>query len=168
MEITRRNSPRFVTGSDPSGQLPASNDADRVAIERNAVDRIYLRKGLSMTDTTMSRRTIIGGTAALAIPTAGNAALAEGSDKAVLGRRDGRWLSEPKRWNVDATGDLSVVTDKGTDFWREPTTASPATAVISLALRHRTPLPPSCAFAEHIASSTIRPVSWCASMSAAG
>ena len=37
----------------------------------------------------------------------------------VLGRNDGRWLNEPRSWSVDAAGDLSVVTDKATDFWRE-------------------------------------------------
>lgn len=37
----------------------------------------------------------------------------------VLGRSDGRWLNEPRSWSVDAAGDLLVVTDKATDFWRE-------------------------------------------------
>lgn len=36
-----------------------------------------------------------------------------------LGRADGRWLNEPDNWQVDTAGDLLIVTDKGTDFWRE-------------------------------------------------
>lgn len=36
-----------------------------------------------------------------------------------LGRSDGHWLNEPRQWSVSAAGDLSVVTDKGSDFWRE-------------------------------------------------
>lgn len=76
-----------------------------------------------MADPIVSRRTLIGGAAALAMPIAvGAAPLAAKSGKvgkAVLGRGDGRWVNEPKSWSVDAAGDLSVVTDKGSDFWRE-------------------------------------------------
>jgi regulation of enolase protein 1 (concanavalin A-like superfamily) len=75
---------------------------------------------MMMADTIVSRRTLIGGAAALAIPAAAGAApQAANTGKTVLGRRDGRWVNEPKTWSVDAGGDLSVVTDKGTDFWRE-------------------------------------------------
>lgn len=36
----------------------------------------------------------------------------------ILRRRDGVWLNEPERWTAE--GDrLQIVTDKGTDFWRE-------------------------------------------------
>jgi len=35
-----------------------------------------------------------------------------------LGRSDGVWLNEPERWTAE--GDrLEIVTDKGSDFWRE-------------------------------------------------
>jgi regulation of enolase protein 1 (concanavalin A-like superfamily) len=44
---------------------------------------------------------------------------AQGVGKSVLGRRDGRWLNEPRQWSVDPAGELSMITDKGTDFWRE-------------------------------------------------
>lgn len=37
----------------------------------------------------------------------------------ILGRRDGSWLNEPRSWSADAAGDLSLVTDPATDFWRE-------------------------------------------------
>ena len=68
----------------------------------------------------MSRRTVIGGAAALTLPAAANAiAPGKGTNKPVLGRNDGRWLNEPKSWTVDAAGDLTMVTDKGSDFWRE-------------------------------------------------
>lgn len=71
-----------------------------------------------MIEDTVTRRTILGGAAALAVASS-SPALAQGTGKRVLGRRDGRWLNEPKNWNVDAAGDLSIVIDKGTDFWRE-------------------------------------------------
>lgn len=36
----------------------------------------------------------------------------------ILRRSDGVWLNEPERWTAE--GDrLQIVTDKGTDFWRE-------------------------------------------------
>ncbi len=41
-----------------------------------------------------------------------------GNVHAILGRSDGRWLNEPKSWRADEQGDLLVVTDEGTDFWR--------------------------------------------------
>ncbi|WP_217649148.1 DUF1349 domain-containing protein [Sphingomonas sp. OK281] len=41
------------------------------------------------------------------------------SGKVILGRSDGRWLNEPKGWTVESNGDLQIVTDHGTDFWRE-------------------------------------------------
>jgi regulation of enolase protein 1 (concanavalin A-like superfamily) len=72
-----------------------------------------------MLDDSMTRRTILGGAAALAVTTSGSGALAQASGASVLGRRDGRWLNEPKRWSTDPAGDLALVTDKGTDFWRE-------------------------------------------------
>lgn len=72
-----------------------------------------------MTDDSMTRRTILGGGAALVVATSDSGALAQATAKPVLGRRDGRWLNEPKTWSVDSAGDLSLVTDKGSDFWRE-------------------------------------------------
>lgn len=73
-----------------------------------------------MADPIMSRRFVIGGAAALAVPVmAGAVPLAGNATNVILGRRDGRWLNEPKSWHVDPAGDLSVVTDKGSDFWRE-------------------------------------------------
>lgn len=72
-----------------------------------------------MIDDSMTRRTILGGAAALAVAASGSGALAQATGKPVLGRRDGRWLNEPKRWSVDPAGDLALVTDKGSDFWRE-------------------------------------------------
>lgn len=67
----------------------------------------------------MTRRTIIGGAAALAVAGSGGSASAQEMGKTLLNRRDGRWLNEPRSWTVDPAGDLSIVTDKGTDFWRE-------------------------------------------------
>ncbi|WP_179506192.1 MULTISPECIES: DUF1349 domain-containing protein [unclassified Sphingomonas] len=72
-----------------------------------------------MLDDSMTRRTILGGAAALAVTASGSGALGQASEASVLGRRDGRWLNEPKRWSTDPAGDLGLVTDKGTDFWRE-------------------------------------------------
>ena len=73
-----------------------------------------------MADPIISRRTVVAGVAALTAPTIARAAPpADTTSKIVLGRRDGRWLNEPKRWSVDAAGDLSVTTEKGSDFWRE-------------------------------------------------
>jgi regulation of enolase protein 1 (concanavalin A-like superfamily) len=72
-----------------------------------------------MSDDLITRRTILGGAAALAVSASGSGALAQSTGKAVLGRRDGRWLNTPKTWSVDPAGDLSLVTDKGSDFWRE-------------------------------------------------
>ena len=37
----------------------------------------------------------------------------------LLGHPDGRWLNAPKRWDAAPAGELSLVTDAGTDFWRE-------------------------------------------------
>lgn len=71
-----------------------------------------------MADTSMSRRSIIGGAAALALPGTAGTALAATATSA-FGRHDGRWLNEPQSWQVDAAGDLSLVTGKGSDFWRE-------------------------------------------------
>lgn len=35
-----------------------------------------------------------------------------------FGRHDGVWLNEPERWTTDGNG-LTIITDRGTDFWRE-------------------------------------------------
>lgn len=68
----------------------------------------------------MSRRTIIAGAATLTVPAiAPTDAPADTIHTMALGRRDGRWLNEPQQWSVDAAGDLSIVTGKGSDFWRE-------------------------------------------------
>jgi regulation of enolase protein 1 (concanavalin A-like superfamily) len=67
----------------------------------------------------MSRRTVIGGAAALAVAGNAGAAAAQGAAVAALGRRDGRWLNRPGKWAAEDDGALTVVTDKGSDFWRE-------------------------------------------------
>ncbi|MET3709588.1 regulation of enolase protein 1 (concanavalin A-like superfamily) [Sphingomonas trueperi] len=67
----------------------------------------------------LSRRTILGSAVALSVPGVAGAALTPAADEAVLGRKDGRWLNAPKRWHADAGEDLTLVTDRGTDFWRE-------------------------------------------------
>jgi regulation of enolase protein 1 (concanavalin A-like superfamily) len=67
----------------------------------------------------VSRRTVIGGAAAVAIARNVGVATAQGSGVAALGRHDGRWLNAPKFSKVASSGDLTLVTDKGSDFWRE-------------------------------------------------
>jgi regulation of enolase protein 1 (concanavalin A-like superfamily) len=85
---------------------------------RTFVKRLFdLSKGMEHAFADMSQHTIIGGAEASATPGVATRALEAGSG--ILGRRDGRWLNEPRDWSVDPSGDLSVVTDKGTDFWRE-------------------------------------------------
>ena len=69
-------------------------------------------------DDSMSRRNVLTGAAALAIPAIEGTAMAKTSAHSILGRSDGRWLNEPKSWSVDEHGELSVATDEGTDFWR--------------------------------------------------
>jgi len=75
--------------------------------------------GSSMTEEWVSRRTMIGGAAALAVAGSAGVAMAQRSGTSALGRRDGRWLNAPKAWKVAPSGDLTLVTDKGSDFWRE-------------------------------------------------
>ena len=72
-----------------------------------------------MSEDLVNRRTILGGAAALVAASTAGTARAQRAGKPALGRRDGRWLNEPRVWSVDPAGDLSMVTDKGTDFWRE-------------------------------------------------
>lgn len=72
-----------------------------------------------MLEDSITRRTILGGAAALAVTGSGSGALAQSAGKSVLGRSDGQWLNAPKTWSVDRTGDLTLVTDKDSDFWRE-------------------------------------------------
>ncbi len=72
-----------------------------------------------MTEDRVSRRAVIGGAAALTIAGSTGIATAQGSAISALGRRDGRWLNAPKVWKVTPGGDLKVVTDKGSDFWRD-------------------------------------------------
>lgn len=72
-----------------------------------------------MSEDLVNRRTILGGAAALVAASTAGTAQAQRAGKSALGRRDGRWLNEPRVWSVDPAGDLSMVTDKGTDFWRE-------------------------------------------------
>ncbi len=69
-----------------------------------------------MPEATTSRRTIIGGVAALTLPSAVHG---EAKAHVVLGRRDGAWLNGPGRWSANDAGDLTLVTDRATDFWRE-------------------------------------------------
>ena len=72
-----------------------------------------------MSEDLVNRRTILGGAAALVAASTAGTAQAQRAGKSALGRRDGRWLNEPRVWSVDPAGDLSMITDKGTDFWRE-------------------------------------------------
>ena len=72
-----------------------------------------------MSEDLVNRRTILGGAAALVAASTAGTAQAQRAGKPALGRHDGRWLNEPRVWSVDPAGDLSMVTDKGTDFWRE-------------------------------------------------
>jgi uncharacterized protein len=72
-----------------------------------------------MSEDGVNRRAMLGGAAALVAAGSAGAAQAQGAAKSVLGRRDGRWLNEPRNWSVDPAGELSMVTDKATDFWRE-------------------------------------------------
>jgi regulation of enolase protein 1 (concanavalin A-like superfamily) len=72
-----------------------------------------------MSEELVSRRTIMGGAVALAVGSSASSAEAQREAETVLRRRDGRWLNEPKTWSADSAGDLSMVTDKSTDFWRE-------------------------------------------------
>ena len=37
----------------------------------------------------------------------------------VLGRPDGRWVNAPGRWSAAPEGELSLISEAGTDFWRE-------------------------------------------------
>ena len=80
----------------------------------------------------LSRRTVLGGAAALALPATGGAApgpaaagkAMEGptegaTGRAILGRRDGRWLNAPRQWRAEPADELTIVTDRATDFWRE-------------------------------------------------
>ncbi|NYD91891.1 DUF1349 domain-containing protein [Sphingomonas melonis] len=71
-----------------------------------------------------TRRTILGAAAALAVPASAmaagaGAAVGEAAAVPALGRRDGRWLNPPRQWRADRDGDLTIVTDRATDFWRE-------------------------------------------------
>lgn len=70
-----------------------------------------------MQDRGLSRRAIVGG--ALAMTLAPNA-IASGKERVGMsGRDDGRWLNPPREWQREANGDLTMVTDRATDFWRE-------------------------------------------------
>lgn len=66
-----------------------------------------------------SRRAVLGSAAALSLPSIAGAATSQSAASAVLGRSDGRWLNAPRSWSVAANGDLTLVTDRATDFWRE-------------------------------------------------
>ncbi|WP_066721734.1 DUF1349 domain-containing protein [Sphingomonas pituitosa] len=72
-----------------------------------------------MQEPQLSRRAILGSAVALSVPGVAEAATHGAAGEAVLGRKDGRWLNAPKQWRADAGGDLMLVTDRGTDFWRE-------------------------------------------------
>lgn len=73
-----------------------------------------------MKEVTLSRRTIIGGAAALTIPALAEAEVGgQSTSRTILGRRDGRWHNAPRQWSTDDKGDLTLTTDQGTDFWRE-------------------------------------------------
>ena len=68
-----------------------------------------------MLEASVSRRLVLGGAAALTLPAvAGAEAIGP-----ALGRRDGRWLNAPAQWSAAPNGEVSVVTDRATDFWRE-------------------------------------------------
>jgi len=72
-----------------------------------------------MQETQLSRRAVLGSAVAVGIPSIAAAAARPAPDAAILGRGDGRWLNAPHRWRTDAAGDLTLVTDRGSDFWRE-------------------------------------------------
>ena len=72
-----------------------------------------------MMEDRVSRRAVIGGAAALTIAGSAGVATAQGSAISAFGRHDGRWLNAPKAWKATPGGDLTLVTDKGSDFWRE-------------------------------------------------
>ncbi len=63
------------------------------------------------------RRTIIGGAAAMTL--APNAVANAESRAEGFGQDDGRWLNPPQVWKREGNGDLTMITDRATDFWRE-------------------------------------------------
>lgn len=67
----------------------------------------------------MSRRMILGGAVALGVPAMAEALPGRAAATPILGRRDGQWLNAPKTWRAEPNGDLTLVTDRATDFWRE-------------------------------------------------
>ena len=81
--------------------------------------------------------------------------------------KDGVWLNEPQAWSLEE-GTLAVVTDAGTDFWREThygfTRDSGHFSVSAPARLSR----PRSACRPATTRSTTRPASWCGSTSAAG
>ncbi|MDQ1232500.1 DUF1349 domain-containing protein [Sphingomonas sp. SORGH_AS_0879] len=72
-----------------------------------------------MQEAHLSRRAILGSAVALGVPSI--AAAAQGTQTAtdIMGRRDGRWLNAPRSWRAGPNGEMTLVTDRGTDFWRE-------------------------------------------------
>ncbi len=66
-----------------------------------------------------SRRTILGSAVALGVPSIAAAAKGPQTATDMMGRRDGRWLNAPRSWRAGPNGELTLVTDRGTDFWRE-------------------------------------------------
>lgn len=77
-----------------------------------------------MQQASVSRRTILGGAVALAAAPGvagarGAAASPAAGPVVALGRNDGRWTNAPAQWRADPAGELTLVTDRATDFWRE-------------------------------------------------
>ncbi len=73
----------------------------------------------TMADPYPSRRTILGSAVALGVPSMAGAFPGSDTQASIMGRSDGRWSNAPKRWRVEPNGELTLVTDQGTDFWRE-------------------------------------------------
>ncbi len=69
-------------------------------------------------DDAISRRAVIAGAAAFAMPAIEATALASTAGRSMMDRSDGQWLNEPKAWSATEPGQLSLVTDANTDFWR--------------------------------------------------
>ncbi len=70
-----------------------------------------------MRDAKVSRRTVIGG--AVAMTMAPNAVAHAENRMETFGQDDGRWLNPPRVWKREGNGDLTMITDRATDFWRE-------------------------------------------------
>ncbi|OAN58378.1 DUF1349 domain-containing protein [Sphingomonas sp. TDK1] len=71
-----------------------------------------------MHESKLSRRTVLGSAVALGMPAIAGATIGPETES-IFSRKDGRWLNAPRNWQVGAAGDLTLITDRATDFWRE-------------------------------------------------